>query len=126
MSTVEMIAKILQVVVALGIFNVWFLRVNKPTNYRGGNATNMEEEFKVYGFSKSFMLAVGALKVIFAMFLLLGLWVPEVACVGALGLSLLMLAAFSMHLKVRDPIMKGIPSLLMFAMSALVFLASRP
>ena len=33
---------ILQVLVALGLLNVWLLRVNQPTAYRGGNGEDDE------------------------------------------------------------------------------------
>jgi DoxX-like family len=126
MNTLDTLAKVLQVVVALGIFNVWLLRLNKPTNYRGGNARTMEEEFRVYGFSRFFMVAVGLLKALFAVLLLIGLVIPEAATIGALGLALLMMAAFLMHVKVRDTLRKAVPALLMFAMSVFVVLANRP
>ena len=37
----------LQLVIAFGLFNVWVLRFDKATVYRGGNATNMVKEFAV-------------------------------------------------------------------------------
>ena len=40
---------IIQVVIALGIFNVWVLRFGKSTEWRGGTAANMKEEFQAYG-----------------------------------------------------------------------------
>ena len=38
MNTAVLIA---QVVIALGIFNVWLLRFGKPTSWRGGTAQNI-------------------------------------------------------------------------------------
>ena len=40
---------ILQLIISVGLINVWFFRVNKATDYRGGNAKNMQEEFLAYG-----------------------------------------------------------------------------
>lgn len=40
---------IIQLVIALGILNVWLLRFGKTTAWRGGAAKNMKEEFAVYG-----------------------------------------------------------------------------
>jgi hypothetical protein len=34
-----------QIIIALGIFNVWIIRYGKETNWRGGEAKNMKEEF---------------------------------------------------------------------------------
>ena len=38
-----------QVIAALGIFNVWIIRFGKATNWRGGDAKNLKDEFQVYG-----------------------------------------------------------------------------
>ncbi len=59
----KIVGRIAQTVAALWILNVWFNRFNKDTGYRGGGATNMQEEFEEYGFSKNQMYAVGAAKV---------------------------------------------------------------
>ncbi len=120
MNTLDAACKLIQVIVALGIFNVWFLRLNKPTNYRGGDAKTMEEEFRVYGFSKQFMISIGTVKVFLASLLLLGLWYAPVAFIGAVGMTWVMLAAVVMHLKVSDPVRKAVPAFLMFLMSAFV------
>ena len=37
---------VIQVIIALGIYNVWLLRFGKATEWRGGTATNMKEEFE--------------------------------------------------------------------------------
>ena len=47
----SIIGKIAQTGSALWILNVWFNRFNKDTGYRGGDATNMREEFEEYGLS---------------------------------------------------------------------------
>jgi hypothetical protein len=57
---------VLQLVVALGILNVWLLRANRATAYRGGNAKNMREEFATYGLPYWFMCVIGVLKVALA------------------------------------------------------------
>ena len=41
----ENIKLIIQIVIAIGIFNVWLLNFKKPSKYRGGNSQNMTEEF---------------------------------------------------------------------------------
>jgi len=48
---------ICQLVIALGIFNVWLLRSGKATAWRGGEARTMKEEFEVYGLPAWFMKA---------------------------------------------------------------------
>ena len=112
---------ILQLIIALGIFNVWLLRTNRATDYRGGNAQTMEEEFRVYGFSRRFMYVIGAIKVTLAVLLLIGFWVPQLAAFAGFVMGALMLAAVLMHVKVHDPVKKAVPAFLMFLMSLLVF-----
>ena len=63
METVSLIA---QVVIALGIYNVWLLRFGKSTQWRGGTATNMKEEFEAYGLPQVAVYVVGFLKLTFA------------------------------------------------------------
>lgn len=65
-----------QVIVALGLINVWLLRRGKSTPYRGGNADNMEQEFATYGLPTRFMWLICILKLSAAAALLLGMLLP--------------------------------------------------
>ena len=49
--------------VSILVTNVWLFRFNKETPYRGGDATNMIEEFATYGLDINIMYLVGALKI---------------------------------------------------------------
>ena len=118
------LVSVAQVVVALGIINVWLLRARKATAYRGGEATNMREEFAVYGLPDWFMFGVGALKLTFASLLIAGVWFPEVTKPAAFGLGALMLAAVIMHLRIGDPIRKSVPALTLLALCAVIALSS--
>ena len=109
-----------QILIALGIYNVWILRVNKPTAWRGGDAKNMLEEFHVYGLSETAMKLVGACKVLIATCLIIGIWYPPVTPVAALALAAFMLAALLMHAKARDPIRKSVPAAIMLLLSLCV------
>lgn len=119
----DVVVTILQIVVALGIFNVWILRFGRATSYRGGSATNMKEEFDAYGLPSGSVYVVGALKILCAVLLLVGLFVPAATRPGAIGLVVLMLGAVSMHVKVRDPLRKAVPAITMLILSAIVALA---
>lgn len=114
------LAHVFQIIIALGIFNVWLLRFGRTTEWRGGDAANMKEEFETYGLPAWFMVGIGIAKVGLALLLLVGLWMPEVARLAALGMVALMLGAVSMHIKVRDPLRKSVPALSMLAMSIFV------
>lgn len=112
----------LQVVLAFGLINVWLLRFNKKTKYRGKGAGNMKEEFAAYGLPSWFMYVIGTMKLLVATALIVGLWVPMLVYPAAGLLVLLMLGAVSMHIKVRDPFIKMLPALLMLAMALAVVL----
>jgi len=111
------LGKLAQTAAALWIFNVWFLRFNKDTGYRGGNATNMKEEFAEYGFSERSMYAVGATKVGLASLMLIGLREPRLVRPASAGLAALMLGAIGMHAKVKDPIKRALPAISVFTLS---------
>jgi hypothetical protein len=65
---------------------------------------------------------IGALKVGLALALLASIWIPRLAQPAAVALGLLMLGAFGVHIKVRDPIQKALPSIAMLAMCAAIAL----
>lgn len=107
-----------QLVVAVGLLNVWLVRSKNATSYRGGEATNLKDEFSAYGLPSAAFYIVGALKIGAAVALLLGFWMPELVRPAAMVVAFLMVGAVSMHLKVGDPIIKSVPALAMLAMSA--------
>ncbi len=111
----------LQLIIALGLLNVWLLRFSKKTDYRGGDASNLIEEFAVYGLPVWFCYLIGFLKISAALMLLLGLFIPEFSLTASLLAIVLMLGAVSMHAKVKDPIKKALPAGAMLLMSVIVF-----
>ncbi|MDF1816349.1 MAG: DoxX family protein [Verrucomicrobiales bacterium] len=113
---------ILQVILGLGILNVWFVRNAKATRYRGGDAANLKEEFSNYGLPEWAFYLVGFMKVGCAIALLAGIWFPALVTPAAGLLALLMLSALGAHLKVKDPAVKSLPAIAMLAMCAAVIL----
>lgn len=107
-----------QLIVAVGLLNVWLLRSRSTTAYRGGTAQNLKEEFSAYGLPSAAFFVVGTLKIGAAVALILGFWMPELIRPSATIVGVLMVGAIAMHLKVGDPIMKSVPAILMLAMSA--------
>lgn len=112
---------LIQLIVAFGLLNVWLVRANWSTAYRGGNAKTLKEEFAVYGLPGWFCTFVGFLKISSALVLLAGLLWPAFILPAAALIVVLMLGAVSMHAKVGDPILKTIPAALMLLMSAILF-----
>lgn len=106
----EVLRIVLQLLAAFGILNVWLLRRDRPTPYRGGGASNMKEEFAAYGLPGWSVGVIGTLKVLCAIGLLAGIAFPPVVDPAAAVLGILMLGAFGMHLKVKDPPLRAAPS----------------
>lgn len=115
----QIIGDIAQVAIALGIFNVWILRYNKSTGYRGGDAKNMREEFAAYGLPFWLMCVIGVMKIILAICLVVGLWFPDIARPAAIGMAFLMVGAVTMHIKVKDPPLKAVPACTMLLLSVI-------
>src|SRR6056297_1172669 len=111
------IGRLAQTAAALWILNVWFNRFDKDTGYRGGDATNMKEEFEEYGLSETTMYAVGAAKVSLAGVMLAGLVAPRVTRPASIGLATFMLGAGGMHIKVGDPVKRYLPALSVFSLA---------
>ena len=114
------IVVICQVVAALGLLNVWLLRSSQATSYRGGEARSMREEFQAYGLPAWFTYVIGALKIGVAIALIAGVWFPALVLPAALLLSILMLGALAMHVKVHDPVKKSLPALGMLALALII------
>ena len=114
------IIHVLEIVVALGLLNVWLIRAQWATAYRGGDAKNIKEEFAAYGLPAWFCYLVGVLKVGSAILLLAGILIPSLQLPAAIMISALMLGAVSMHAKISDPVIKSVPAALMLLMSLII------
>ena len=117
-----------KVISALGIFNVWMLRYNKITEYRGGNAKSLKEEFEIYGLKPWHMYIIGAIKIIVSVLFIISCFGEYINILdfavfyGAAIMSLIMIGAILMHLKVNDPFKKSIPAITMLAFYSIIFL----
>lgn len=119
------IQKILMAVIALTILNVWLLRFGQNSNFRGGTATDMISEFAAYGLNPTIMYAVGTLKVLAAIALLLGIWYPKFIT-PALGIiSFLMLSAIYFHFSIHDDWIKSVPAASLLTGSVLLLYMQR-
>jgi uncharacterized membrane protein YphA (DoxX/SURF4 family) len=116
--------QVLQVIVALGLLNVWLVRPHKETGYRGGQAKNLKDEFAAYGLAPWTYFLVGSLKVLAAFALIAGLWFSPLAEIASVVVVFLMIGALVMHIKVKDPVKKSLPALAMLGMSLAVALTS--
>lgn len=114
------IQSLLQLIVGLGLLNVWLVRARSATAYRGGTARSLKEEFASYGLPDMLYYTVGALKIGAGVVLLAGLWRPLPVNFAAGVVAALMVGALAAHVKVKDPLMKSVPAGLMLVMSVAI------
>lgn len=100
---------LLQALVAASIFFVWVVRYD-----------NIISEFKQYGLPQWLRDLVGILKLTFALLLLLGIQRASLAMIGSLGIAGLMGCAFAVHLRVKNPVFKMLPSLTLLLLSLII------
>ena len=116
------ILNLINLVIAMGIINVWIIRYDIQTNWRGGGAKSLKEEFLTYGLPLWFMYLVGFAKISLAIILFLGIWIQDFIFFGSIGMNVLMLGAILMHLKVKDPIKKSLPAFCMLMLSSFILI----
>jgi hypothetical protein len=114
------LTSVLQLVVGLGLLNVWLVRPRSATAYRGGSATSLQEEFAVYGLPSFAFYVVGALKITSAVILITGVWFTLPVREAAAVIAALMVGALLMHVKVGDHIKKAVPATVMLVLSATI------
>lgn len=114
------LASLLQMIVGLGLLNVWLVRGRSATSYRGSDAQTLKEEFAAYGLPGFAFYLVGALKIGAACILIAGVWSALPVREAAGVVAALMIGAIAVHLKVGDPLVKSLPAALMLAMSVTI------
>ena len=121
MDTMHFISLVLQLTIACVIFSVWLIRPNWNTAYRAGNATNIKEEFAVYGLPDWSVYVIGATKIALAIALIAGFWKSELVAPAAISMAILMMGAVICHLRIKeDSLSRAIPATMMLAMSLFV------
>ncbi|MDA9726937.1 DoxX family protein [Bacteroidota bacterium] len=118
----------IKLITSLGIFNVWLLRYNKNTEYRGGNAKSLKEEFETYGLNSWFMYIIGAIKIgvsilfIVSCFNIFSKMLDVTIFYASVVMSLIMIGAILMHIKVNDPFKKSVPAITMLTLYSIIIL----
>jgi hypothetical protein len=110
----------LKIIVGISIINVWLIQPNKPSKWRGGDATTIIEEFNVYGLSKTFYNIIFVVKVGLAVLLLVSIKYDFLTLYSSLGLATLLLGSIAMHFKVKDALFKSFPAFLFMAMNLVI------
>lgn len=114
----------LKVILGLSIINVWTINKNKASQWRGGNAKNIFEEFEVYGLPKWMVYVVGVSKVTLALLLLISIEYNSLVMIASLGLAVFLSGSILMHLKIKDSIKKSIPAAFFLLLSLFIYLQS--
>ena len=120
MEIQEYIIIFLKIIVGVSIINVWLIQPNKPSKWRGGDATTITEEFSVYGLSKTFYYIVFAVKVGLAILLLVSIKYDVFSLYSSIGLAALLGGSIAMHLKVKDALFKSFPAFLFMIMNLII------
>ncbi|MFK2819228.1 DoxX family protein [Flavobacteriaceae sp. LMIT009] len=111
---------ILKILISLSILNVWLIRFNRSSIWRGGNSLDMKGEFEVYGLPNWSVTLVGFLKVGSAIALIGSIWYEFLEKPSIYMIAVLMIGAIFMHVKVGDPFLKSIPASILFIISCLL------
>lgn len=112
-----------QCFVAWFTFSVWTWRFHLETSFRAMGATSIPGEFAAYGYPPYFWKIIMFCKLCAAAFLIAGLVMPEVTCVGAVALVVLMGGAVGSHAKIGDPPGRSVASATMLVLSACMVIA---
>ena len=100
----------IKLTVGLSVLNVWLLRANKETPWRGGSAKSLNEEFAAYGLSETVMKLVGGIKIVLSLLIIGSIFYNPIETIGTAGMAIMMIGAIVMHLKIKDPIRRSFPA----------------
>ena len=111
----ENFVKIAQVIVALSVAYVWIFRYHV-----------VMKEFKEFGLSDLTRSFVGASKISIATLLVTGIWYPSLTPISAILMGLFMLVAQYFHFKVKNPLIKYLPSFILLLICLFIFISVEP
>ena len=98
-----------QIIVAVSVLYVWTFRFH-----------NVLKEFKQFGLSDLTRNIVGATKISLATLLVAGIWHPSLVLIPSIFMGLLMVGAQYFHFKISNPLIKHLPSLILFSLSSFI------
>ncbi len=102
-----------QIIVAISVVYVWTFRFH-----------NVSKEFEQFGLSDITRNIVGATKISLATLLIVGIWYSSLALIPSILMGLLMIGAQYFHLKISNPFIKRLPSLILLVLSAFIAYSS--
>jgi putative oxidoreductase len=84
------------------------------------------ENFRHFGYPQWFRVMTGSLEALGGAGLLIGIWIPVLAALASAGLALVMLGAVFTHVRVREPLKKSTPAIVLGALASLVVISYWP
>jgi len=100
-------------VLALSVAYVWIFRYD-----------NVVKEFKQFGLNDLTRNFVGASKIALATLLVAGIWYPSLVQIPSVLMGLFMISAQYFHFKIKNPLIKHLPSLILLILCAVIALKS--
>lgn len=116
----EYLEIIIKLIISLSVLNVWLLRANKPSQWRGANAESLKDEFKAYGLSVEIMKVVGAIKILLSLLIIASIFYPPLTIIGAIGMAVMMTGAIIMHIRIKDAPKRSLPALIFLCLSLIL------
>lgn len=104
---------IAQIIVATSVAYVWIFRYDV-----------IIKEFKDFGLSDLIRTFVGASKISLSTLLIVGIWYPSLIPIPSILMGLFMLAAQYFHFKIKNPLIKHLPSLIFLILCIFIALVS--
>tara|TARA_B110000003_G_scaffold71389_1_gene72735 strand:- start:913 stop:1257 length:345 start_codon:yes stop_codon:yes gene_type:complete len=98
-----------QIIIAISVIYVWVFRFD-----------NIVIEFKQYGLSDLIRNIVGASKISLSSLLLVGVFYNEIVLFSSISMAFFMICAQIAHIKVRNPLIKYVPSFILLSLSLFV------
>ncbi|MDA0987254.1 MAG: DoxX family protein [Bacteroidetes bacterium] len=102
-------------IVGLSVVYVWTFRYD-----------NVVKEFKQFGLNDLTRNFVGVSKMILAILLIVGIWlpIPSLVQISSLLMGMFMIAAQYFHFKIKNPFIKRLPSLILSILSVIIAISS--
>ena len=100
-------------VLALSVAYVWIFRHD-----------NIVKEFRQFGLNDLTRNFVGASKIALATLLVVGIWYPSLVQIPSVLMGLFMISAQYFHFKIKNPLIKHLPSLILLILCAVIALKS--
>ena len=102
-----------QITLGLSVAYVWIFRFD-----------NVVKEFKQFGLSDLIRNLVGATKISLATLLIVGIWCSSLVLIPSILMGMFMIAAQYFHFKIKNPLIKHLPSLILLILCAFIAYSS--